>query len=90
MAIRLSYRDRRCLPRLPALYALSAGGFIQPFLRFALSAITAIYLVRAIAFPFLKPLFPENLKTFWFVTSGICLFIRLAHLVGLIQVWEHI
>jgi hypothetical protein len=75
-----------------AAYALSAGGFIKPLplLRFALVAITAVYMLRAIGFPLLKPVFPDNSMTFWLVSSGICLCIGVAHLVGLIQVWGRI
>lgn len=75
-----------------AFYALSAGGAVRPlpFLRIVLTGITAIYILRAVAFPLLKPIFPGNSTTFWLVTSGICLFIGLAHLIGLIQVWERI
>jgi hypothetical protein len=73
-----------------AIYALSAGGFIKPLplLRFALVAITAVYMLRAVGFPLLKPVFPDNSMTFWLVSSGICLCIGVVHLVGLVQVWE--
>lgn len=72
------------------LYALSGSGVIQPlpYLRQALLVITAVYLLRAVAFPLLKPFFPGNSDAFWFVTSAICLIIGLAHLLGLIQVWS--
>ena len=73
-----------------ATYALSGAGFLPPlpYLRLALVGITAVYLLRALAFPLLKPAFPGNSTTFWLVTSAICLVIGLAHLVGLIQVWQ--
>lgn len=32
-------------------------------------------MIRAVAFPWLKPLFPENSNRFWWVSSGICLLI---------------
>ena len=69
-----------------ALYALSGSGVIPPlpYLRLVLVGITGIYLLRAVAFPLLKPAFPGNSTTFWLVTSAICLVIGLAHLVGLI------
>jgi hypothetical protein len=41
-------------------------------------------------FPLLKPAFPDNGNTFWWVTSGICLAIGLTHLVGLTQVWARL
>lgn len=73
-----------------ATYALSGAGLLPPlpYLRLALVGITAVYLLRALAFPLLKPAFPGNSTTFWLVTSAICLVIGLAHLVGLIQVWQ--
>lgn len=73
-------------------YALSGAGLLMPlpFARLVLSAITGIYLLRALAFPMLKPAFPENSDTFWLVTSGICLFLGLIHLVGLRQVWRQL
>lgn len=75
-----------------AMYALSGAGLIAPlpYLRLVLAGITAVYLLRALAFPMLKPAFPGNSATFWFVTTAICLVIGLAHLVGLIQVWRRI
>ena len=71
-------------------YALSAAGVIPklPFLRLALVAITTIFLIRAVAFPALKPMFPSNSQAFWLVSSGVCLAIGLAYLVGLVGVWE--
>lgn len=75
-----------------AAYALSGAGLVirLPFVRLVLSAITAIYLLRAVAFPLLKPAFPENSDAFWLVTSGICFIIGLVHLVGLRQVWNQL
>lgn len=75
-----------------AAYALSGAGMIiqLPYLKFILSIITCIYLLRAITFPILKPLFPGNSDTFWWVSSMICLIVGLLHLFGLIQVWEKI
>ena len=75
-----------------AFYALSGAGVISPLplLRVVLVGITAVYLLRATAFPLLKPIFPGNSTTFWLVTSGISLLIGLAHLTGLIQVWRRI
>ena len=77
---------------LCSAYALSAARLLPhfPLVRTLLSAATAVFLLRAIAFPFLKPAFPGNSNTFWFVTSGICLAIGLVHLVGLKQVWASV
>jgi hypothetical protein len=72
-----------------AAYAWSAAGVIGhlPFVKLALLGITAVYLVRAVAFPFLKPAFPENSRTFWLVSSSICLLIGLVHLYGVVFLW---
>lgn len=75
-----------------AVYALSGAGLLVqlPFARLVLSAITGVYLARALAFPLLKPAFPGNSDTFWLVTSSICLVIGLIHLLGLRQVWSQL
>ncbi len=72
------------------IYALSGSGVIAPlpYLRQTLAVIAIIYLVRALAFPLLKPLFPGNSDTFWIVTSTICMIIGLTYLVGLAQLWQ--
>ena len=73
-----------------AAYALGGAGVIDllPFSSLALPAICAVYLGRAVAFPVLRPVFPENSQTFWLVSSGICLFIGLVHLYGVVSVWH--
>lgn len=72
-----------------AAYALSgAGVYHLPFTQYALAAIAVIYLARAVAFPFLKPVFPENSQLFWLVSSGICLIMGFAYLIGALGVWE--
>lgn len=72
-----------------AAYALAGAGFIAhlPFTKLALLAICAVYLGRAVAFPLLKPRFPANSQTFWWVSSGICLVIGGLHLVGIVALW---
>lgn len=71
-------------------YALSGAGLVPklPLTRLALVLITAVYLARAMAFPLLKPSFPENSTTFWWVSSGICAFIGLVHAYGTWSRWE--
>jgi hypothetical protein len=73
-----------------AAYALSGAGVIKalPFTRLALIAITAVFLARAVCFPLLRPAFPENSMTFWWVSSGICLVIGLVYLFGLVARWS--
>jgi len=75
-----------------ASYALSAAGFLRPlpFLKPVLVFITAIYILRAVAFPLLKPAFPGNSQTFWLISSAICLLVGVVHLVGIIQAWGHL
>ena len=70
-------------------YALSGAGLLPPlpYWREVLVGVSAVYLLRALAFPFLRPVFPDNSTTFWLVTSGICLLIGVIHVVGLVQVW---
>jgi hypothetical protein len=72
-----------------SLYALSGAGVIRrlPLLRVALCAITAIYLVRSVAFIPLMPHFPENSISFWFWSSSICFVFGLMHFIGTWQVW---
>lgn len=71
-------------------YALAGAGLIDalPLIRFVLVLASAIYLARAIAFPLLKPAFPENSTTFWWVSSGICGLIGLAYAYGTLSLWQ--
>ena len=73
-----------------AAYALGGAGVLSllPLSALALPGICADYLSRAFAFRLLKPAFPENSKTFWLVSSSICLFIGLIHLYGVLSVWH--
>jgi hypothetical protein len=67
-----------------AAYAFSAAGVIAelPFEEFVLPAVSTVFLARALGFPLLRPLFPENSTTFWRVSSGICLVIGVLYAVG--------
>jgi hypothetical protein len=71
-------------------YALSGAGVIAalPMTPLALVLISAIYLGRAVAFPWLMPVFPDNSKTFWWVSSGICAVIGLVHAFGTAALWH--
>lgn len=75
-----------------ALYALSGAGVIRklPLRKFALCAITTVYLVRGLAFVPLMPYFPGNSITFWLVSSAVCLTFGLVHLAGLRQTWSRL
>ena len=72
-----------------AAYAFAGAGIIGslPLVKLALPAISVVYLGRAVAFPLLKPAFPENSQTFWLASSGICLVVGLVHVYGIISLW---
>ena len=73
-----------------ALYAFSGAGLAPelPFTELALLLISAVFLARAVAFPVLRPHFPENSTTFWLVSSGLCLVIGLLYAIGLAALWS--
>ncbi|MET0290269.1 MAG: hypothetical protein ABW178_11630 [Pseudoxanthomonas sp.] len=78
-----------CVLTAWSLYALSGAGLIRrlPLRRTVLSAITALYLTRGLAFAPAMAYFPGNSTTFWMVSSSICLLIGAIHLAGLRQRW---
>ncbi len=67
-----------------AMYAFSGAGVIGPLplTGVALPAISLVLLARAFAFPLLRPVFPGNSTTFWWVSSGICLVLGALYAVG--------
>lgn len=71
-------------------YALSGAGVIGPLplIKFVLGLACTVFLGRAVAFPLLKPAFPENSNTFWLFSSGICGFIGLAYAYGTLSLWQ--
>lgn len=73
-----------------AAYALGGAGIIDrlPLSRVVLPAICAVYLGRSVAFPWLQPVFPENSRRFWLISSSICLVMGLVHLYGVVAVWD--
>lgn len=75
-----------------SLYALSGAGVIGklPLVRTALCLISAIYVLRGVAFIPLMPLFPENSLTFWLVSSGVCLFFGALYALGTKQAWAYL
>ena len=75
-----------------AAYAFSAAGLINPlpFGKFVLPAISAVFLARAIGFPLLVSAFPENSKTFWLVSSGICFAIGSLYAWGTAAAWANL
>ena len=79
------------------LYALSGAQFILklPFLKWALSGITFIYLARGFAglvLPFVSshPSITQNSVTFWLVSSLICCVFGLFYLLGTINSWAEL
>lgn len=72
-----------------ALYGLSGAGVIRrlPLLRLGLVTISAVYLIRSVAFVGIMPMFPENSLTFWLVSSAICLSLGLLYAVGTYRAW---
>ena len=75
-----------------AAYAFSAAGVIGPLplTWLVLPAVSAVFLVRAVAFPLLRPVFPENSNRFWFVSSAICLVIGLLFAAGTVGAWPRL
>ena len=78
-------------------YAWSGAGFLpsMPFIKLALSAITAIYLIRGLGgliAPFVTnhPQIKQNSIAFWVWSSAICLVIGVFHLMGIIAIWPTI
>jgi len=72
-----------------ALYALSGAKVIAklPLLKLGLCTISGIYILRGVAFIGIMPMFPGNSLTFWFVSSGICLFIGAMYAFGTYKAW---
>ncbi|QXL85180.1 hypothetical protein [Comamonas sp. NLF-1-9] len=73
-----------------ALFAFSAAGLVVrlPLTRWVLLAVSAAYLARALAFPRLRSAFPGNSRTFWWVSSGVCLVAGALHAYGLARLWS--
>jgi hypothetical protein len=74
-----------------AMYAFSGAGVIRrlPCLRAALSMISAIYLLRAIAPVVIFWFAPQIVDSFLIWSSLICLLYGLSYAVGTKQVWRN-
>lgn len=72
-----------------AAYAFSAAGVIGelPLTSWVLGVVGLVFLVRALAFPLLRPVFPENTTRFWLISSGVCLLLGLLYAFGAVAVW---
>lgn len=68
-----------------AVYALSGAGAIGPLplLKPALGAITAAYLLRALALPAMLRLMPDRTRRFLVVSFLVVLAIGVLHLIGI-------
>lgn len=75
---------------ITSFYALTAakGKLHLPLHRWILAATAAAFITRGLAFPLLKPLFPENSHTFWFITSALCLLIGGLYAIGARLKWS--
>lgn len=75
-----------------AAYAASGAGLIPrlPLLRTALVAITAVYLLRAIAFLPLHYWRPQHSDAFAIWSSAIVLVYGVVHLIGVLRAWRHL
>lgn len=69
-----------------AWYALAGAGLVlsPPLLQPVHLVISAVLILRAIAFPLLRPVFPGNSELFWLVSSGFVGALGLLFLVGAI------
>lgn len=68
-----------------AAYAFfAAQGNLLPFTKLILSLVTAVFLLRSMAFPILKSRFKGNSDLFWYTSSGICLIFGLLLAIGII------
>ena len=65
-------------------YALAGAGLAPtpPLLRLGLFTIAAVLILRALAFPLLRSVFPGNSELFWFVSSGLVGILGVLFLVG--------
>ena len=75
-----------------ALYAFSGAGLIRrlPFLKVGLVVISALYLIRGLAFIPVYLMRPEMVDGFLVWSSFICLVYGLSYAIGTRQVWENL
>lgn len=67
-----------------ATYAFFAAKGIQvlPFSKLILSLVAAVFLIRGLAFPWLKSKFVGNSDLFWYISSAFCLILGSLYAVG--------
>ncbi len=75
-----------------ALYAFSGAGLMRrlPFLKAGLVVISALYLIRGLAFIPVYLMQPEMVDGFLVWSSLICLVYGLSYAIGTRQVWENL
>ncbi|MFW1972824.1 hypothetical protein [Acinetobacter bereziniae] len=75
-----------------SIFALSGAGVVAllPFTKWILMAISIVLIIRALGFSLLKPYFPENSMKFWLISSGICFVMGIAHLYGVMSLWNQL
>lgn len=68
-----------------ATYAFFAAKGIQilPFTKLILSFVAAVFLIRGLAFPWLKSKFVGNSDLFWYISSAFCLILGSLYTVGI-------
>ncbi|TDM63223.1 hypothetical protein C5B72_09990 [Acinetobacter sp. KU 011TH] len=67
-----------------ATYAFFAAKGIQvlPFTKLILSLVAVVFLIRGLAFPWLKARFSGNSDLFWYISSFICLLLGSLYAIG--------
>ena len=67
-----------------ATYAFFAAKGIQvlPFTKLILSLVSVVFLIRGLAFPWLKARFSGNSDLFWYISSFICLLLGSLYAIG--------
>ncbi|MFY5897824.1 hypothetical protein [Acinetobacter pittii] len=67
-----------------SMYAFFAARGIQvlPFTKIILSLVAAVFLMRGLAFPWLKARFSGNSDLFWYISSFICLLLGSLYAIG--------
>jgi hypothetical protein len=72
-----------------AAYALAGAGVLPrlPWMRVVLCGITAVYVLRGLAFVPMMILMPGRSLVFWGWSSAICMAIGIVHVLGLRQSW---
>ncbi|NUG53041.1 hypothetical protein, partial [Acinetobacter lactucae] len=56
---------------------------ILPFTKIILSLVAAVFLIRGLAFPWLKSKFVGNSDLFWYISSGFCLILGALYATGI-------